>query len=59
VEEIVKTAWARAATRGEGPKLIMAKVNEVHEELHQWDKEVLEYMLVYFRRTQINLKAHK
>ena len=41
VEEIIKIAWARAAARGEGPKL-MEKVNEVHEELHQWDKEVLK-----------------
>ena len=39
MEEIIKIAWARAAARGEGPKL-MEKVNEVHEELHQWDKEV-------------------
>ena len=41
MEEIIKIAWARAAARGEGPKL-MEKVNEVHEELHQWDKEVLK-----------------
>lgn len=41
VEEMVKTAWARAKARGDGPKL-MEKVADVHEELHRWDKEILK-----------------
>jgi len=41
VEEIIKTAWARASSRGEGPRL-MDKVSEVHVELHRWDKELLK-----------------
>lgn len=41
VQEIVQAAWARAAARGEGPTL-MQKVNDVHEDLHQWDKKVLK-----------------
>jgi ribonuclease HI len=41
VEEMIKAAWARAKARGEGPSF-SEKVNEVHEELHSWDREVLK-----------------
>lgn len=41
VEEMIKAAWARAKSRGEGPSFA-EKVNDVHEELHKWDKEVLK-----------------
>jgi hypothetical protein len=41
MEEIIKIAWARAATHGEGPKLV-ERVADVHEDLHKWDKEVLK-----------------
>jgi hypothetical protein len=44
VEEIIKTAWARAAARGEGPKL-MEHVADVDEDLHKWDKEVLKKLI--------------
>lgn len=38
---MIKAAWARAKARGEGPSFA-AKVKDVHEELHQWDREVLK-----------------
>ena len=38
---MIKAAWARAKARGEGPTF-SEKVNGVHEELHNWDKEVLK-----------------
>ena len=41
VEKMIKAAWARAKARGEGPTF-SEKVNGVHEELHNWDKEVLK-----------------
>jgi hypothetical protein len=41
VEEIVQAAWARAAARGHGPKL-MSKVKAVHADMHEWDKNVLK-----------------
>jgi len=41
VEEMIKVAWARAKARGEG-LTFLEKVNDVHEELHVWDKEVLK-----------------
>lgn len=54
-KKIIKTAWARAAARGEGPKL-MEKVNEVHEELHQWDKEVLKRPTLRIKALQKDLE---
>lgn len=41
VEEMIKAAWARAKARGEGPSFA-EKINDVHEELHKCDKEVLK-----------------
>jgi hypothetical protein len=41
VEAIIKNAWARAAARGEGPKL-MEKVVEVKDALHDWDEKTLK-----------------
>jgi hypothetical protein len=41
VEEMIKAAWARAKARGEGLSF-SEKVNDVHEELHKWDREVLK-----------------
>jgi hypothetical protein len=41
LEEMIKAAWARAKARGVGPSFA-AKVKDVHEELHQWDREVLK-----------------
>jgi len=41
VKEMIKAAWARAKARGQGPSL-SEKVNEVHEELHKWDRDVLK-----------------
>jgi hypothetical protein len=41
VEEMVKAAWERAKAKGQDPSL-MDKVNDVHSELHTWDKEVLK-----------------
>jgi hypothetical protein len=41
VEEMIKAAWARAKAQGEGPSFA-EKVNDVHDELHKWDKEVLK-----------------
>ena len=55
MEEIIKIAWARAAARGEGPKLV-EKVNEVHEELHQWDKEVLKRPIARIKVLQKDLE---
>jgi hypothetical protein len=39
VEEMVKAAWERAKARGEDPSL-MQKCDNVHLELHNWDREV-------------------
>jgi hypothetical protein len=41
VEEMVKAAWERAKARGEEPSL-MQKVNDVHSEMHTWDKKTLK-----------------
>jgi len=41
VNEIVQAAWARAAAQGQGPDP-MAKVNDVHTDLHVWDRDVLK-----------------
>jgi len=41
VEEMIKAAWARAKARGQGPSF-SEKVNEVHEELHKRDRDVLK-----------------
>jgi len=41
VDEMIKAAWARAKAQGEGPTF-SKKVNDVREELHNWDKEVLK-----------------
>jgi hypothetical protein len=38
---MVQTAWARALAQGQGSPLMM-KVNQVHSDLHVWDKEVLK-----------------
>lgn len=40
VEEMVKAAWERAKARGEDISL-MEKCNDVHSELHTWDRDVL------------------
>jgi hypothetical protein len=34
-------SWARALAQGQGSPLMM-KVNQVHSDLHVWDKEVLK-----------------
>jgi hypothetical protein len=39
--EMIKTAWARVKAQGEGPSFL-EKVNDVHEELHKWEREVLK-----------------
>jgi hypothetical protein len=41
VEEMIKTAWARAKACGQGPSFA-EKVRDVHEDLHKWDKDVLK-----------------
>jgi hypothetical protein len=41
VEEMVKAAWERAKARGEEISL-KQKVDDVHSELHVWDKTVLK-----------------
>jgi hypothetical protein len=54
---MIKAAWVRAKARGEGPTFL-EKVNDVHEELHNWDKEVLKnpvkrmYVLKRVRKTK-------
>jgi predicted RNase H-like nuclease (RuvC/YqgF family) len=42
IEEMIKVAWARAKSRGEGPSFA-EKVRDVHEDLHKWDKDVLKF----------------
>jgi Mg2+ and Co2+ transporter CorA len=41
MEEMIKATWARAKAWGGGPSFA-EKVNDVHDELHKWDKEVLK-----------------
>jgi hypothetical protein len=41
VEDMVRASWERAKQKGEDPSL-MEKCNDVHSELHCWDKEVLK-----------------
>jgi hypothetical protein len=41
VEEMVKAAWERAKARGVEISL-MEKCNDVHSELHTWDRDVLK-----------------
>jgi hypothetical protein len=41
MEEMVKAAWERTKARGEDLSL-MDKVNDVHSELHTWDKQILK-----------------
>lgn len=41
VEEMIKASWARAKARGVG-STFLEKVNDVHQDLHKWDKEVLK-----------------
>ena len=41
VEEVVKTAWLKAVTRGLCPKA-SDKLAAVHKELHTWDHKVLK-----------------
>ena len=40
VEEVVRTAWMKASSLGLGP--FKQKVDSVHNDLHNWDKEVLK-----------------
>jgi hypothetical protein len=55
MEEIIKIAWARAATHGEGPKLV-ERVADVHEDLHKWDKEVLKKLIQRIKALEKDLE---
>lgn len=41
VNEVIQSAWARAAAHGHAPTL-MTKLNQVHDELHTWDRKILK-----------------
>jgi hypothetical protein len=56
VEEMIKAAWARAKAQGEGPSFA-EKVNDVHDELHKWDKEVLKSPMKRMKDLQRELEC--
>jgi hypothetical protein len=56
VQEIVQTAWARASAQGQGSPL-MSKANQVHSELHGWDKEVLKKPIHLIKQLKRELES--
>jgi hypothetical protein len=56
VEEVVKTAWRKAAQRGIGPD-IGAKLTVVHQDLHAWDRMALKEPRSRLRKAQRELES--
>lgn len=55
VQEIVQTAWARALAQDRGSTL-MTRVNQVHSDLHRWDKEVLKKLVHRIKKLKRELE---
>jgi hypothetical protein len=52
--EIVQTAWARATQ--ERVSALMTKVNRVHSELHDWDRDVLKKLVHRIKKLRRELE---
>jgi len=56
VEEIVQASWARARAMGHAPDL-MSKVQAVHHDLHDWDRNILKKPVQRMKKLKRDLEA--
>ena len=56
MEEVVQAAWARARSQGQGLTFMM-KENQVHADLHLWDRETLKQPVQIIKRLNRELEA--
>lgn len=56
VQEVVQTAWVRASAQNRDSAL-MSRVNQVHKELHEWDREVLKRPAYCIKRLRRELEV--
>lgn len=55
VNEEVELAWARASAQGQ-TQTLMTKLNQVHADLHTWDREILRKLSQQKKRLQRELE---
>jgi hypothetical protein len=55
VEEVVQAAWTRARAHDQGPTFMM-KANQVHNDLHKWDRETLKQPVHRIKRLKKELE---